>query len=64
MSAHAAAGSGAVTISDEFIGSQVRRSPGSRAVNPSVARTTNRAVTGPRSVSTRPGRSAVTRVSS
>ena len=45
MSAHARAGSGAVTISEEFIGSQVRRSPGRRAVNPSVARTTNRAVT-------------------
>ena len=48
-------GTRAVAIWAEFIGSQSRRRPGRVAVNPSVQRRIWRAVTVPRSVSTRPG---------
>jgi hypothetical protein len=52
-----------VTI-EEFIGSQVRCSPASSAVKPSVARIMWSAGTVPRSQTARPGRIACTRVSS
>ena len=48
-------GRGSVTIMELFMGSSFRCSPGSWAVNPSVARTTQGARTSPRAVWTRPG---------
>src|ERR1700761_7725640 len=53
ISFQAAALSGSVTIIELFMGSSVRRCPGSRAVKPSVARSTNRAVTSPNTVHAR-----------
>ncbi len=47
-------GIGSVAIIELFIGSQRRRSRGSAAVNPSVARSTIGALTTPMGVVTRP----------
>ncbi len=47
-------GIGSVAIIELFIGSQRRRSPGSRAVKPSVARSTIGALTVPSGVTARP----------
>ena len=53
MVSQTGAGSGSVTIIELFIGRSRRCRPGSRAVNPSVARTTQRARTSPPAVRTR-----------
>ncbi len=49
-----------MAIIELFIGSQRRRSPGSRAVKPSVARSTIGALTVPSGVTARPASIAVT----
>jgi hypothetical protein len=55
---------GSVAIMALFIGSQRRRNPRMRAVNPSVARNTIGARTTPSGVSARPGLMIVTGVCS
>ena len=64
MLSHRSSGIGSVAIIELFIGSQRRRSPGSRAVNPSVARSTTGAVTVPCGVVALPASIAVTGVCS
>ena len=55
MSSQIRCGMGSVAIIELFIGSQRRLSPGSLAVNPSVARNTIGARTVPHGVATPPG---------